>query len=246
MASRKKPRKKPAPRRAPVAPAGSVKRMANGRWRYVATGRIAPEVNGKPIPVGWRKDKNGIPYNVEKRRKQAIRNFGTERKRGKKPAQSANLGVRAGLTLWKGPPRPRWPTVYGGIAEIRRMETEPARKRAALTAWCNDHAVPATKRPKGDRKHHRMMNHWDVTVSRHAKAWATLTLSYFASRNEWIVDRSNSISDDPNTARELGEESRELPPSPRPGDIRESIVSPDGEQPADRLSVHVPIRPMRQ
>jgi hypothetical protein len=236
-----KPRKRPAPRRAPVAPPATVRRTASGRWQYVHNGRFAPEVNGKPIPASHKKDKNGIPYNVEARRQRAIANFGPTRKSGgKKPAQSANLGIRAGIALWKGPPKPDWPTVYATISEIARIKADTEAKRSGLTSWCNDHAVPATKRPKGERKSHRMMNHWAVTVSRHAEAWATLTLSWFPKIKEWHVDSSSPISDEPIEAASMGEEKREKPPSDL--DKLEREVK---DESADRLSVHVPIRRAR-
>jgi hypothetical protein len=229
--------RKPPP---PFAPAGAVRRMASGRWAYKSTGRIAPTVNGRPLAEGWRKDKRGRVYNVARRREVAIKNFRTGIT-GKKPAQSRNLGARAGLVLWKGPPAPRWPTAYMAIDERDRLTDSMAWKRSALTAWCDNHAVPATKRPKGERAQHLMMNHWRVTVARHAQAWATVTLAWIESRGIWVVAGSTPISDEPAEARSMGLESRDSYAT------RAALPMPDGppQKPADLVSLSIPIRRAR-
>lgn len=225
---------------APVAAAAEVRQLRNGRWQYTATGKFAPQVNGRPLPPGWKRDKRGAAYNVAAKRKQAIANFGTTRTRGKPPAQTANLAIRAGIALWKGPPRPLWPTVYMTLAEIDRIADDPEKSRA-LTSWCNSHAVPATKYPPKERARHVVMNHWHVTVARHGTAWMTVTLSYFAKQKVWVVDSSTPISDEPAEAAALGAENREKPPS----DL-EKLEREQKDESVDRVSVHVPIRPVKR
>ena len=221
----------------PVAPAASVRRMKNGRWQYKATGRIAPTVNGRPLPAGWKKDKRGRPYNVQARREQAIRNFGTTRERGKAPAQTQSLAARYGLVLWKGPPAPRYKTVYMATSERDRLAGDDSRKRAALTRWCNEHAIPSTKRPASERGSHLLHNRYAVTVSRHAQVWTTLVLAWFPDADQWEVESSNPITDRPDEAVENGIAALELPPS-----SPEYWHGDHDAGPSDRTSVSIPLR----
>ena len=52
-----------------------VRRLANGAWIYTSTGKFAPTKNGRPLSLGFRKDKRGRVYNPEARAARARANF---------------------------------------------------------------------------------------------------------------------------------------------------------------------------
>lgn len=58
------------------APASEVRKLANGAFLYIATGKFAPTKNGRPLSIGFKKDKRGRVYNAAKRSARARQNFG--------------------------------------------------------------------------------------------------------------------------------------------------------------------------
>lgn len=53
-----------------------VRQLANGAWLYTSTGKFAPTKNGRPLSLGFKKDKRGRVYNPKARAARARANFG--------------------------------------------------------------------------------------------------------------------------------------------------------------------------
>lgn len=222
--------------KAPAPPPGSARQLTNGRWQDTKTGRILPEINGRPLAPGWRKDKRGRPYNVAARRNAAIRNFGRERKRGKAPAQGANLAKREGIKLWNGPPRPRPrnQTTYTNLETNRRIAADGI-KAAALTRWVQLHGRTGFK-PKL-RNSGAIMGAWFiVTTARHATDWTSGNLGFYPKRNkgrgQWVYFNTTQLAETTKQARDLADEQNDKYPAP---DL-------DGEKATDQIAIYYPIR----
>lgn len=223
----------------PSAPAGAVKQDRNGRWRY-SNGRFAPVgPNGRPVPRGWKRDKLGRWYDREARSRRMRQRMGG-RGQGKAPAQTANLGVRLGLVLWKGPPKPLYPTLYARPDQWEAVE--PGDQAKALTAWANAHAVPVTKYPRSTWAKHQAFGPYWVTVARHATTWASIVLGYFPGPKVWDLVASTSIANDPEIARELASEALLIESDP----VLDRLAKKHGEAPQTRIAVNIPLRPSRK
>ena len=220
------------PKKPQIAHAADVRRTKNGRYQYKSTGRFAPTVNGQPIAEGWRKDKRGRVYNVERKREQARRNFRHDTP-GKPPGQKPSLARRHGIALWKGPPPVLYRTTYLNTGEIDRILADPE-KAAALSAWCDEHGKPGEDADADNRG--QVFGRFFLTVSRHATDWGSGLLGWYPKSKQWRYYASTPIAEHVADAVANADDERDKYPPPDDG----------GEKATDRLAIYFPIKAIPQ
>lgn len=207
-------------------------RSSGGRWRY-PNGRFAPlDKSGSPLAQGWRKDRRGRPYNVERKREQARRNFARATP-GKKPGQTQSLARRHGIALWKGPPAVAYRTTYINTDEINRILADPL-KANALSAWCNEHGKPGEDASADNRG--MVFGRFFLTVSRHATDWGSGLLGWYPQSKEWRYYASTPIAETVADAVANADDERD----------KYSPPDDNGEKATDRLSIYFPIKAIRE